>query len=558
MTESPADKALTRSTLTLHFASKTLFLEQNDSIETVETVELVKPDQILATLETLPNQKDNQGSAKFELIAGVFTKLSAQGDSLLSTTAGWPQVSRTRKQQDEIVTISILPLVTINKDMMTAHLTLYPPLPNNTPLSAQELGEILYQNGIRFGLNREILQHTIEQSQRERRIITDILIAKGLYPLAGKDAYLRFEVDIGSIPGKIMGNGRIDFHERKMFIGVRKDQLIAVKVPATTGTAGTNVLGHPIPQQQGQNITVKAIDNAFFNEETGEVRATKPGVLTVTDHTIKVCSKLSISGDVNFKTGNIDANDSVDIGGSVQPGFKVKAYGDLRIGGEVRSATINSQGNIQIQGGVTGKQTTLRASGDVDIPFIEQASISAGGSVIIHKQAYYSQIIAGGDIHCEENSKILGGLMVAGGNFSAGQVGTATANPATIAAGTDGRLFLRYEALKREIQEKEDELERCLQLHGHNSQLPFHLRMTEELEEMHEELNKMNLASNKKAASPEELAFLLRSRSITIHGLVYPETLLRIGHVTYLLEKTMAACVFTLSADLQEIVAKPL
>ncbi|MBW6520466.1 MAG: FapA family protein [Desulfoarculaceae bacterium] len=450
--------------------------------------------------------------------------------------------------------ISITPLVTVSPDKMEASLTLYPPMPGTPLLQIDDLTELLQQEGIHYGLNREILLGCLEQSHKEQKIISGSLIAKGSQPIAGHDAYLRFEVEMGSIPGKIMGNGKIDFHERKMFTSVRKGELIATKVPATGGTAGTNVLGHPLPHQPGQDIKVNAVDNASYKEESGEFRASRPGILTVVENTIKVCSKLTIPGDINFSTGNIEARDAVDIGGSILPGFQVNAEGDLRIGGGVRSATVISQGNVLVQEGVSGKQTVMRVTGDVDIPFVEQASISAGGTVIIRRQAYYSRVLAGADIHYQEESKVIGGISMAGGNISLGQVGSDNAAPALIAAGTDGKQYLRYEALQQEIQDKEDELERCLQLHGHGSQLPFHLSMSEELEEMHSDLHKLNLAAHKKEDTPEELSTRLRSRTITVHGLIYAGTLLRIGNVTKLLENTMAARRFSLSEDLQEII----
>ena len=77
--------------------------------------------------------------------------------------------------------------------------------------------------------------------------------------------------------------------------------------------------------------------------------------------------------------------------------------------------------------------------------------------------------------------------------------------------------------------------------------------MTEELEEMHSELNKLNLATDKKANTPEELAYLLRSKTIIVHGQIFAGTMLRIGDITKLLETTMSSVRFTLSKDLQEI-----
>lgn len=550
----PTDASST--TIALCFASKTLFLEKEGSVESVETIELVKAGQILATLTTSDSTPPSASSPakRTVLLPGLHTQLSATGDSLLATLSGYPQIKKEHNDNGETVTISITPLATISQDQMEASLILYPPLPGALPLQIDDLAEILKQQGLRYGLNREILLACLEQSQKEQTIITGAMIAKGSQPIPGHDAHLRFEVEIGSIPGKIMGNGKIDFHERKMFTSVRKGELIATKVPATSGTAGANVLGHPIPQQLGQDIKLSVVDNAAYDEESGEVRATKPGILSVVQNTIKVSSKLTIPGDINFSTGNIEAKDAVDIGGSVLPGFQVNAQGDLRIGGGIRSATVISQGNVLVQEGVSGKQTVMRVTGDVDIPFVEQATITVGGTVIIHRQAYYSRVFAGGDIHCQEESKVLGGITMAGGNLSLGHVGSENAVPALIAAGTDGKQYLRYEALQQEITEKEEELEHCLQLHGQDSQLPFHRTMTEELEELNSDLHKLNLATKNKNDTPEELSCRLRSRTITVHGQIFAGTQLRIGNVTKILESNMTARKFSLSEDLQEII----
>jgi len=552
--------------VTLCFAAKTLFHEKEGVVEQVETTELVRRGQVLATFvrhdtPSLPasGPGENLSPAKpVILLPGGLTELSATGDSLLATVAGYPQVSKNHADNQETLTISIVPLVVVSADGIEAALTLYPPLPGVTPLGVEDVVELLRQEGIRYGLNREILRDCLEQSGSEQKMMGGILIAMGLRPIPGVDAYLRFEMEIGAIPGKILGDGRIDYHERRMFLGVRKGQLIATKVPATRGTPGINVLGFPIGQKEGQNITVKAGENVLFDEQSGEIRATKPGVLSVVQNAIKVSSKLTIPGDINFSTGNIEAHDSVEIGGTVQSGFRVSAHGDLKIGGGVRSATVMSQGNVLVKEGVVGKQTVMRVAGDLDVLFVEQAGITAGGVVIIRKNAYFSRIIAGGDIVCEKEGRILGGILMAGGNLHLGQVGSENAAPALLAAGTDGKQYFRYEELRRELVAKEEELEHCLQMYGHDGQHPLCLTMGEELEELRGELKRVNLATDKRADTPEELAEKLRSRTIYVAGLIYAGTQLRIGNVKTVLEISTAARTFILSPDLQEIVAHPL
>ncbi len=558
--------ALSVTNITLCFAVKTLIHEKEGGMEQVEIAELVRRGQVVATLvrndnPSLPDTGPGEQIPPAKpviLLPGRCTELSAAGDSLLATAAGYPQITKSHTDNQETLTISIMPLVVVSSDQIEAALTLYPPLPGAIPLRVEDMVELLQQEGIRYGLNRDILRDCLEQSTADQKIMSGILIAMGSRPIPGVDAHLRFEVEIGSIPGKVLGDGRIDYHERRMFVGVRKGQLIAAKVPATSGTSGMNVLGLPIAQKEGQNITVKADENVLYDEKSGEIRATKPGVLSVVQNTIKVSSKLTIPGDINFSTGNIEAHDSVEIGGTVQSGFHVNAQGDLMIGGGVRSATVMSQGNVLVKEGVVGKQTVVRVAGDLDVLFVEQAGITAGGAIIIRKNAYFSRIVAAGDIVCEKEARILGGIIMAGGNLHLGQVGSENAASALLAAGTDGKQYFRYEELYKELVEKEEELEHCLQMYGHDSRHPSCQAMSEEVEELRGELKRLNLATDKRADTPEELAGKLRSRTISVEGLIYAGTVLRIGNVKTVLEITTAARKFTLSQDLQEIVAHPL
>jgi len=560
----PVTPAPAPAGIKLCFTARTIVHEQDGTEEQVEIGELVKRGQVVASLVQNDPLALTSPAAKIRpakpviLVAGPYTELSAVGDSLSATTAGYPRVVKERGADQETLTISIVPLICISDDRMEAGLTLYPPLPGSPLLSVDEMVDLLRREGISYGLNREILRDALERSRAEGKLMRGILVAMGLRPIAGVDARLRFDLEVGSIPGKILGDGRIDFRERRMFTGVRKGQRIAVKVPATKGTPGINVLGEPVAQKEGKDLPVRAGDNVVVDEASGEIRAARAGVLSVVQNTIKVTSKLTISGDIDLKTGNIDAQDAVEIGGTVQPGFQVKAHGDLLISGGIRSAIVSSRGNIVVREGAGGRQTTIHAAGDIDIAFVEQTGMTAGGAIVIRKNVYHSRIFAGGDIVCQKDSRIFGGILMAGGNLVVGGVGSSNAPPALIAAGTDGKRYLRHEALSQEILEKEEELEHCLQLHGHDSGLPFHLTMTEELEEMHLELERLNLASEPRVATSEDPAQKLRGRAITVQGLVYAGTRLRIGNVATVLEAPMVTCKFILSEDLQEIVAHPL
>lgn len=86
---------------------------------------------------------------------------------------------------------------------------------------------------------------------------------------------------MGPLPGKIRGDGSIDFRDRKMFVGVNVGKLIAVNMPKTEGVAGKDVHGNSVPQNPGQDLIIKVTDDAVYDDETGEIRASRSGVLSM-------------------------------------------------------------------------------------------------------------------------------------------------------------------------------------------------------------------------------------------------------------------------------------
>ncbi|MBU3982486.1 MAG: hypothetical protein KJ985_03170, partial [Proteobacteria bacterium] len=133
---STPDKPATTATITSCFTVKTIFLEKEDSVESVETIELVRPGQIIASLSFDNNTPatDSTSAKHSVLIPGPNTQFSARGDSLLAIVAGYPQITRKQNGNEETVIFTITPLVTISPDQMEASLTLYPPLPKTPPL----------------------------------------------------------------------------------------------------------------------------------------------------------------------------------------------------------------------------------------------------------------------------------------------------------------------------------------------------------------------------------------------------------------------------------------
>ena len=562
---------------TLQFSRKRLLIGEGNLAEKVIVSELVRKDQVLLSYPNFQEYAE-KGYEKSPVRAGRNTRFSQDGNALLATTIGYPRVDLMKPDEGEepILLVSLTPLVRVSANRMEATLILHPPLPDAFSTQSAPLPELLKEAGILFGIDQSALSQAQEIIQAGYNDFIDLPLAHGKPPEPGADAYLRFELEIGPIAGRILADNSIDFRERKIMIGVHEGDLLATRIPAVSGTPGINVLGREIQPEGGKDIKVKVANDAVFSEESGEVRATKDGVLTVIKNSvIKVSSRQVITGDVDFGVGHINSPNCVTIRGSVQPGFKVSTGGDLEIGKEVMSATISSEANVVIKGGITGKKTRVKALGDVDINFIEQGSIESGGIVVIRKQTYYSDISAAGDIRCRPNTTIIGGKLVAGGQLTVANVGSENCEPSLLAAGVDiERLKLQSE-LKQSIRQQQDEIIQWLQRYGGNARSKKIRKMEAKVDETKMQQLKLNLipgtelysrvgASTPISASEKEEQESATGRinidkiHIDVSGTIYAGTELRIGNCKLLLTKNVSNRRFKLNQNRRQIIAAPL
>lgn len=507
-----------------------------------ESVELVRKNTPLVTLREATKGLPQQS---IRLLNGEHTVLSENNDSLLAAVDGYPFLSRKKGADGETLSVSMVPLITTTDDKMEAFITLYPSVAGSSALTGEQLFQILQDNGIQFSLNAEQLQQLVYRCNQEPEIPTAQTVARGVLPLHGRDSFLRFDIEVGPLPGTVQGNGKIDFRERKMFVGVKKGEVIAVKIPATPGTPGVNVLGKEIPQQEGKDISVTVSDDAEYDEASGIIRALRSGILSLVNETsIKVCAKQIISGDIDFSTGNIESKDAVEISGSVLPGFEVRTHGDLLIGGSVRSAVIRCGGNLVIKGGIIGDHGEIRVHGDADFNFIEQGRIKSGGRVIIRKQSYHSTIMADGDIHCHENSQLISGLLLSGGSISLGSVGSSNSPPAVLAAGVEPEHYLRFMEIRSRLREAEKELHLWLQRHGQQAKGSHRQSLEESIHELEHNLQGISLTPGVDSPTPEEIMNSQRGVSIIVHGTIFSGTKLQIGNTSRTTERDFKAIRF--------------
>ncbi len=560
---------------TLYFEKKRILVGVPGEEKKTVVSQFIRKGEVLADF---PNylQFKQRGFLKNPIEAGENVELSQENSALLATASGYPKLNITEQEDGpDIFSISIVPLVKITFNKMVASLVIHPFLKDAPTLKDYDLAELISEAGVVFGIDRSAMARAEQIISAEPDDFEEIPFAKGEYPGEGTDASLQFEIEIGPLAGRRLKDGTIDFRDRRIMVGVHEGDIIATKTPAIAGQAGHNVLGELIESKTGKDLKIKVTGDVSFLPEENKVVATKDGALSVVNKdTIKVAAKTVITGDVDYKTGNIDSENNTIIRGSISPGFKVHVGGDLEIGGGVSSTTVDCGGNAVIRGGITGKSSVITCKGDADIKFIERATITAGGIVVIRNQAYYSTIEANSDIRCHKDSTILGGRIMAGGNLTVGNVGADNCEPAILAAGIDPQRYHQYKELQKQLIEQQEDIIQTLQIVGRGNR-PKRIRKMEEIaDQLKLQLLKINLIPNTETFSrigtgterddfEEEDPMYnqgvdIENIRIEVYGKIFAGTNIMIGNRSIVLSQDAENRRFRLSKNLKRIMVIPL
>lgn len=537
----------------IHVREETRSVGEGEGGVTFVARSLVAAGAVLVSLEGV-GVAGSEDDDRFELVAEEGVELSADHRAVLATACGYPQVTRSKEGAKEKIVVSLKPLFVIEDDGWTVRMSLYPPPSSETLPELAEIVAMLRQAGVRSGIRESNIAAALAMVKAEERPHLDQAVARGRLPVNGENARLRLEIITSAQSGEELGDGQMDYRERHLFTEVERGQLLATKIPATAGLAGVNVYGNAVPQQPGKDLVLKTGEDVVFDPASGEVRAAVAGVLSaVTDTLVKVSAKLTISGDVDYQTGNVRCRDAVEISGSIRPGFVVKAGGNTVIGGTVEGAAVECGGNILVRGTITGEEALVQADGDVEVPVIAHGSVSAGGEVRISREAYYAKVRSLGDIIFSAEARVLGCELIAGGSITAASVDTEVSPNSLLAAAVVPERYGRYYRLLKALHQAQAKVDVWRRRFGEEADSDDFQEFEEELEDARRAVTTYNLIPG---AGERDRAGGLRHacrQRITFSGTVCFGAVIRIGNYEATLKKDYAAGYFALNGDSSRI-----
>jgi len=241
-----------------------------------------------------------------------------------------------------------------------------------------ELRRELTAAGVHFGIDENALQG-LAQRLADPGFDGTMVVAHGTPAVHGDDGSVQCHVDTRFVPGREHSDGRVDFHERGRLHPVAAEQVLGHIVPPTAGTAGTDVRARPLAARPGRPHAVRFGNGVHL--EAGTLKASRGGVLLRDERQFDVVPLYQHGGDVDYRSGNLHTEGSLQIRGDVCEGFVATATGDITVGGTVQGSTVTADGSVSVAQGVLGSGAVIRAGGAISCRHATSARLQAGGAI---------------------------------------------------------------------------------------------------------------------------------------------------------------------------------
>jgi uncharacterized protein (DUF342 family) len=356
--------------------------------------------------------------------------------------------------------ISVLSPVWMAPDYTSAHFIYFRQAGAQRLPEAQWLVNLLKSQGIKKGIDTAVLGR-LWQDVVDRREPGFFTIAEGKDPVDGVNGRLALMYDPEKYAGEILEDGSIDLRERHSSVAVQERELLAELHPATAGETGYDLLGNETAPRPGSKKSLRVKEGVSV-ERRGDgseaFYAKKVGQVWCSGDAIQVHEVLRIDGDLAYDMGNIEAGKDVLIMGSVQPGFKIRAHGNVEIRGVAESGSaISADGDVVVSGGIVGDTTKVVAMGTVMTKFIQNSTVMARGNIVVGSYVFNGKVRSGGSVvvHHRGRSRragsIVGGQVVATTEIVARLIGSSSSDRTFVGIESNVEIKMRLEKLKETI-----------------------------------------------------------------------------------------------------------
>lgn len=406
--------------------------------------------------------------------------------------------------------------------------------------------------------------HVAEQTLNAEKIdalcsaagAADLIIANAIPPINGTNAKLEPLVNTQiAVEHDADAEEAIDQHEVYEFHSVKAGVAIMRKTPATPGTPGMDVTGKVVKPKAGTDIRFAkpfkgvevdpANENVLLAAIDGHPVFTRQGARVEPVMTVKA---------VDIHTGNIDYDGSLVVHKNIEAGYHVRVSGDVLVKGAVFRARVQSGGNIDIRGGVTGDDLSedhncvLQAEGDITAKFFQHVRIASRSDVHVLEYLMQCDVTAEGSINAGTSRGrgcIIGGHCLANVGVNAKVLGSEAYVPTMVQLGCDTDANRLLTALTQQLEKRTGEQTQLQQILDkiRRTGKPTNVGQTT-LDKARKIEQTLLLLANKIEELSEQIeklkphAKLTDNLTVRVTAKLYPNVTVKINNLTWTSEKT--------------------
>ncbi|MBO5279177.1 MAG: DUF342 domain-containing protein [Lachnospiraceae bacterium] len=347
-------------------------------------------------------------------------------------------------------------VVRISDDKMSATLELCRP-PEGEHYGLAELKVLLDANGVKYGIDEEVIEKMIEKNIYNRPII----VARGKEAVDGEPGYYKynFRTETSSAP-HILEDGSVDYLNMDLFESVTVGQVVAEYVPGTAGVCGYTVKGEICMAKHGAELLPLRGQGFTVSEDKRKYISILNGRIELVDGRLEISNVFTVTGNLDISVGNVRFDGDVYVMGSMEPGLSIIATGNVVIDGHVGSVTIRASKDVILKNGMQGGGTGyIECGGNVSGRFFESATIKAKGNVNAN-YFFNCNIESEGKIEVSgSKGVIVGGSAKALLSIQAHGLGNAAEIPTYVSVGITSENVNKYNALNRTLAKIDSEIE---------------------------------------------------------------------------------------------------
>ncbi len=273
----------------------------------------------------------------------------------------------------------------------------------------REIMQKLNEKGVTFGIKKDVLINNLCNNRQ-------ILVAEGIPPINGEDSVIKL-YELKEVKPEVKEDGNVDHYELNLINKVNTGEWLGERTDPTKGIPGKSVKGNTLLAMPGKKYPLlydrNSVQESYENGVT-VLKATRSGAVHFDGERVGVSNHLEITGNIDFKTGNVDFDGYLTVKGTIEDNFSVAAIKDVEILGDYGVGSvreiISKEGSVYIKGGIAGKsKAVIKSKKDIYTKYVSDATIICDGSVHIGFYCLNSSIIAKEVILDSSRGQIIGG-----------------------------------------------------------------------------------------------------------------------------------------------------